>query len=65
MLHAAEAGLDDPGPFVSESQILGRQAVVDAGDHELAVERRRGLDLGGIEPGPAAPIGAQVAAMTA
>ena len=60
-LQLAKAGLDDPGAFVAERRVLGREAVVVGGDHELAVEPLRGLYLGRIEPGPATGVGGEVA----
>ena len=52
-LQLSEAVLDDPGTLVAERHVLGGEAVVVGGDHELAVEPLRRLDLGRVEPRPA------------
>ncbi len=44
---------EDPGAFVAEDDVFGRQRVVIGDDDELVVELGGRPDLGGIEPGPA------------
>ena len=65
LFHAPEAGFDDPTAFVTKCDVLGRERVIVGDDHELAVELRRRLDLGGIKPRAACSVGCQVAAIAA
>src|SRR3984885_9168074 len=62
LLHASEAGLDDPRTLVAERDILGGQRVIVADHHELVVELLRRLDLGRIQLRPTAPVSAEIAA---
>ena len=61
-LQLAEAGLDDPHALVAERDVGGRERVVVGGQHELAVEALRRLDLGRVDPGPALVIEREIGA---
>lgn len=62
---APEASVDDPGAFVSERDILGREGVVIGDDDEFAIEFLRRLDLCGIEPGTAQVIRGEITTLAA
>jgi hypothetical protein len=60
LLHPSEAGFNDPSSFVAKRDILGRQRVVVADHHELAVELFCGFDLRCIQLRTTPPIRTQV-----
>lgn len=65
LLHAAEAGLNDPSAFVSQGYVLGRQRIVVGDHHELVAELLSRLHLARIQLWPSASVGAEIAAVPA